>query len=233
MSKIGLIAIATGPLYQLYVRNMLTSARKYFPEHESILFTDTMEPMGADITFVIPPMGFPDATLYRYHTLLKRRGLLSQFTYLFYLDADSLMMAPIEESEILAPGITATEHPGYVGLPGSPEIRPESACYCPHPEKYYCGGFNGGLSTDYLTMADKLKFMIDQDIKNGIIPLWHDESALVKYLFDNPPAKTLDPSFCYPESEYKNPGGYYSQIWQRASRTNITPKILALDKERP
>ena len=47
---------------------------------------------------------------------------------------------------------------------------------------YVTGAFNGGTSKDFLKMTSIIKEWTDIDLKNNIIPLWHDESMLNKYL---------------------------------------------------
>ena len=66
-------------------------------------------------------------------------------------------------------------------------------------------------------MAGAIMGRIDQDDKNGIVAVWHDESHLNRYLsetFALDQLKTLTPSYCYPES------------WNLPFKK----KILALDK---
>lgn len=229
--KTALLIIATGPAYWLYAHNLIQSAEKFMFPHDVVLFTDNPDlTQGASQEFRIPSMVYPDATLLRYHVFCDHLKFLDQYDYLFYSDADMLLVAPVAPEDILSDGITATEHPGFVGTIGSPETRKESTAYCPKPRTYFCGGFNGGTNQAFLNMAVNIKWDITQDQKNGITAVWFDESHTNRYLYDNSPTKVLSPSFCYPESEYKNPGGFYRGIWNRAGRGIIEPKLIALDK---
>jgi hypothetical protein len=191
-----------------------------------VLFTDCPNDLGADIKYVIPYAGFPDATMMRYHTILKAKEILRNYDLLYYADADCLFVAPVEEGEIFTTGLLATLHPGYVGVDGPTEKNPKSACYLAKGNPYFCGGFDGGTSTAYLKMAEEIKGMIDHDLALGIVPIWHDESAKNRYLADNFPYKILTPSFCYPE----NASMYYTHIWEKGGFHNVTPKLLALTK---
>jgi histo-blood group ABO system transferase len=229
--KTALLIIATGPAYWGYARNLIQSAEKFLFPHDVILFTDNPTvTQGAAQEFYVSTMTYPDATYLRYHVFCDHLKFLDQYDYLFYSDADMLFVAPVTPDEILSAGITATEHPGYVGQQGNPETRKESTAYCPQVRQYFCGGFNGGTKQAFLNMAVNIKWDITQDQKNGIQAVWFDESHTNRYLYDNPPTKVLSPSFCYPESEYKNPSGYYRDIWNRAKRGPFEPKLLALDK---
>jgi Glycosyltransferase family 6 len=225
--RTALLVIATGERYWQYINPLLASAKEFFVEHDAIVWTDApVCPIGASFVIAKKGEGFPNETLHRYHTFLNHEWLLKRYDQVFYVDVDSLFVAPVGE-EIFSDGITATLHPGYVGTCGTPERRPESCAFIPFnaQNKYFCGGFNGGSTTAFLNMAMEIAWRIDADHNRGIVAVWHDESMLVRYLYERPPAKILDPSYCYPE----NAGDYYKDKW-RAVGINPTPKILALTK---
>lgn len=228
--KTALLVIATGEKYCRYIDPLLDSARRYLFPHDSILWTDS--PNSHSVNWKIPKasLGYPRETLYRYHTFLESRDILEHYDFLMYCDVDMRFVSRVTEGEIFSDSITATEHPGYVGMNGTPERNPESAAYCPIVRNYFCGGFNGGTTETFLKMSEMIAAAVDLDTRNGIKAIWNDESHLNRYLYDNPPARILSPSFCYPESEYNRPGGYYSAIWRSAGRDKIEPKLLALDK---
>jgi hypothetical protein len=228
--KTALLVIATGERYHQYINPLLLSARTYFVPHMPIVWSDRRYDIPELPRFYKENEGFPLTTLHRYHTFLEQRRTLECYDYLYYVDVDMEFVAPVTEDEIFADGIVATEHPGYLGLNGTPEKNPESSAYCPIVRNYVCGGFNGGTTEAFLKMAENIVAGIDQDTKKGIKAVWNDESFLNRYIFENPPAKLLTPSYCFPESEYRQPGGYYSAIWAAAGRTGIVPKLLALDK---
>ena len=232
--KTALLLIATGQKYRDYAKKLMVSADEFFVPHDTIIFTDDTldftdeEGMGRPgiTTCRYDYQGYPQASYRRYHAFSCAWELLSTYDYVFYCDVDMRFVAPIEASEICSNGITATEHPGYVGLTGTPERRKESTAYCALPRTYFCGGFNGGATGPFLSMARTIKMAIDEDDKNGVQAVWVDESHLNRYLFDNPPSKILSPSFCYPEGA----GEHYQTIWARAGRTDITPRLVALEK---
>ena len=42
---------------------------------------------------------------------------------------------------------------------------------------------------------------VDIDLKNNVIPKWHDESHLNRYFIDHTPTVFLSPSYCFPLGE--------------------------------
>jgi len=231
-SKTALVVIATGDVYRQYSRDLVASAKRFFVPHDVVLFTDNPSEFAVPIKIKREPLGYPRATLTRYHAIYDARETLSKYDHIFYSDADMLFVAPVTEEEIFSEGITATEHPGYVGMCGTPERNPRSTAYLASTRTYFCGGFNGGTSGAFLQMAETIKNAVDADDANGILAIWHDESHLNRYLYDHPPARILTPAFCYPQSEYEaREGGHYAFMWRQAGRQGIVPKLVALDKE--
>jgi histo-blood group ABO system transferase len=228
--RTALVVIATGERYRRYAKDLISSAKRFFVPHHVVVFTDNI-PEFSRTENVIPigcrDFGYPQASLRRYHAFLSVENMLSGYDHIFYSDADMLFVAPITEEEIFSDGITATEHPGYIGRQGTPEMNPNSTAYCPEVRTYFCGGFNGGTSSAFLEMSRTIARNVDEDTLKAIIARWHDESHLNRYLFDHPPAKVLSPSFCYPDGDTDN---YYKNIWKNAGREGITPKLLALGK---
>lgn len=159
---------------------------------------------------------WPFTTLKRFEYFLSARKELSKSDYCFYIDVDSLFINKIP-TDILKKGIFGTIHPCLFVGPGSPERNPESKAYIPigSDNRYFCGGFFGGSSEEFIKMSEFILANIQDDLSRGIIAVWHDESHLNRYLYDNPPALLLDHPFAVAE--------------------NLTPikegsKILFLDK---
>jgi len=226
-SKTALLLIACGPRYWGYAEEFISSALEFFVPHDVILFTDCPHTFNVARQIPCPALGFPNATLKRYHLFTEQQQILSQYENLFYSDVDMRFVAPVAEEEIFSDGITATQHPGYVGLSGTPETRPVSTAYVSGVlRNYFCGGFNGGKAEIFLCMAHAIRCAVDTDSRNGVIAVWHDESHLNRYLQAYPPAKVLSPAFCYPDVA----GDYYRNIWRNAGLGEIVPKLLALEK---
>ncbi len=66
---------------------------------------------------------------------------------------------------------------------------------------YKAGGFQGGKKLPYLRMAGELDKRISIDEELGVMAEWHDETHWNWFLqMRAKNVKTLDPSYCYPES---------------------------------
>ena len=216
MASTGLICVTAGALYERYARRMFASASDHFhPTEDVIAFRRLNGRDGA----------WPAGTLYRYHALLEHADELD-FDYLFMIDADMRFDGPVR-GEILADGITATQHPGYVGMPREAlpfERRTDSAACVPADvgDRYYAGGFIGGKRDAFLRLARTVALSIDSDDSSGAVACWHDESHLNRYLARNPPATVLSPAYCHPDDD----SFYISALWPEPYERLIT----ALDK---
>lgn len=215
MKKVGLLVVATSPLYVAYANKMLESADKYFLPHHHVtyfVFTDG-EVKGTERTCTVLPMEhkpWPHSTLQRYDVFVKHAQLFADLDYLFYCDADMLFVDKVGE-EILH-SLTVVIHPGFNGGVGTPEKRKESTAFVADNEKkqlsYVCGGFNGGEKDHFLKLAATIKERTDIDSDNNIVATWHDESHLNRYILDMKKqlpemVKYLTPSYCY-VYEYKH-----------------------------
>lgn len=160
---------------------------------------------------------WPYTTLRRFEYFMKESDFLISCDYCYYIDADSLIISMMGKEIFPDSGIIGTIHPCLYSGPGTPERNPRSKAFIPLEanNRYYCGGFFGGKSDSFVSMSKEIMDNINDDLSNGIIAVWHDESHINKYLYENPPTVTLDHPFAVAE--------------------NLTPtkegsKILFLDK---
>ena len=80
--------------------------------------------------------------------------------------------------------------------------NPRCTAYIPYNcgRDYVSGGLNGGTSAAFLAMCKELDRRTEQDIRNGVVPLWHDESQLNRYAAEHPGSyRLLTPAYWYPE----------------------------------
>ena len=205
--KIGLLVIATGK-YDEFIPPLFKSMKKhFFKDHDvtMFVFSDKEMPKKDGLVHISQQHeGWPYATLKRYHVFDNSKDVLSNMDYLFYCDADMLFVSDVGE-EILPDelhNLVGTLHPGfYQGNRGTYESNYYSLAFVSKDEGqfYFAGGFNGGTSDAFLKMSSILRNRIDDDLKNNIIAVWHDESHLNRYFVDNSP-KVISPSYCYPEN---------------------------------
>jgi histo-blood group ABO system transferase len=214
MNKIGLLIICTNK-YLSFLENLIKSADNNFLKNQDVtyfVFTNkdvNVESKRNIITIPVEHKEWPWMTLGRYKIFSENSDSLSEMDYLFYCDVDMLFVNEIGD-EILG-DLVGTLHHGYYGvsksgLSGTIESNQNSLAYI-NPEsieRYFAGGFNGGKSDRFLTMAKVLSSNIETDFNNGIIAVWHDETHLNKYFVDNKPEIILSPSYCYYENSGDN-----------------------------
>lgn len=226
--KICILNIATNKYIQ-FVEQLLDSVEENFlngHDISALVFTNHEILEASDNVKIsqIEHEPWPIPTLKRYHYFLKEKEYISQFDYCFYMDVDMRIVDKVGD-EILG-DLVATQHPGFWHKDPKEftyERRPQSTAYIPEGEgkMYYAGGFNGGKPEHFLKMAESIVNNIEEDFKNNLIAVWHDESHMNKYLFENPPTVELTPSYCYPEGIKFNPTWWH---------VPFEPKILALEK---
>lgn len=238
--KIGVIIIGTGK-YDEFFEQLYDSFEEYFlPNHKKTYFylTDSKNdnlPYNVH-KFYIPRKGFPYDTLYRYKYFLSIEKEIrdSDVECLYYTDIDMQAVAKMDD-EILPSyhkPLVAVAHPGFYNISkGTPETRKISKAFIDsnEPRDYYvAGGFQGGLTNEYLQASHILNNLIDDDYSRGIIPVWNDESMWNRFYTSNlKKFKVLTPSYVYPESKYKKPQNkeHYKQL------NELKPILLALDKD--
>lgn len=241
--KVALLFVCINQPYWAYLPQVMADAKKFFLlEHdvEILSWTDMPEETSfGKHTFHTDPITWPMGTLFRYHLFLKQEELLAAYDYIFYMDVDMRIVAPIT-GEIMGDGLTMAEHPMYAlkkGLYPPYEPNNDSTAYIKrfgtllNDEKgkvwfkplYAAGGFQGGKASAFIKAMKVMKKNIDTDFQKNYIAIWNDESHWNKYLADHPPAIVLSPSYIYPDSLIKE---YYEPIWG----CSYQPKIVTLTK---
>jgi hypothetical protein len=212
--KTTLVTVVNGEVYEKFSEDLFSSAYEFFHPTDEV---ECLMLYGAE--------GWPNATMHRPWFL--ERSFPADSDFVFLVDADMRFEALVGE-EILPRnyGLTATLHPGYVDVnrPDLPYERAKhSACYIPQDAggRYYCGGFYGGGGQAMRNLCLAISDLVMDDASHGVIPIWHDESALNKCLSIYKPDVILDPSYCYPEDDT-----WYRTFWARTYER----KLVALDK---
>lgn len=208
--KIGLLIIATNK-YVEFLSPLIQSADKFFLQGHDVtyfIFSNLKVNIASNRNIVqihTEHKEWPWMTLGRYKIFSQNNEQLSKMDYLYYCDVD-MRFVDYAGDEILGERV-GTVHPGFYHNPNSSNValekRPESLAYLPPNtiKNYYAGGFNGGISSEFLKMSSIISNNIDIDLsKHNIIAEWHDESHMNNYFFKTPPTVHLSPSYCYPES---------------------------------
>ena len=87
------------------------------------------------------------------------------------------------------------------GALGSWERSSLSEAFVPRicRKNYVCGGVWLGRRRDFQSMVENLNKSVDEDLKNGFMAIWHDESHLNRWSSENCHT-VLSPSYCYDET---------------------------------
>jgi len=228
-TTVGLIMIATGK-YDRFIQGMISSADNYFLNDYDVsyyIFTDSNAEIVSRrpvIKIPIEHRPFPYASMDRFKHFTQHADKFVQEEYLFYVDVDCLFVDTVNNAIIEQ--LVGVRHCGHLDGSGPFENNTKSTSYIEPAKRkfYYGGGFSGGKREQYLELAKWCSEALEEDQKNGIIPIYHDESILNKYFADHPPTLNLSPSYHYPQTDIER----YKTKW---GGHNWQPKILLLDKD--
>ena len=208
---VGLTVTATGDKYRAFLPGFLSSVKKYFFTHHRVsvfVFSDVRpNEKSMNNNEDVPPytwietadLGWPYASLRRFHHIKDNARRFLHLDYLFSLDVDLRFVAPVCQDML---GLLVGQlHPCLLGRPGPTCDDPSSAAFIPRDSNahYYAGGMFGGEVLAVVDMARAVCLGIDKDLAHQppIIPKWHDESYLNKFFHLHPPTKTLGPEYCF------------------------------------
>lgn len=213
VKRVAILYICTGK-YDVFWREFFESYEENFLPNsliEYFVFTDAEELYGEKQCNRIhkiyqQQLGWPNATLMRYHMFESIANQLEIFDYIFFMNANCKCVSKIEEKDFLPveKDILVVQHPGeYNKKPDrfSYDRNSKSTAYIPKGtgQYYICGGINGGKAEAYLQLIKELKKNIDIDNNNQVIAKWHDESHINRYIIDHDNWIMLSPSYCYAE----------------------------------
>lgn len=216
--RIAIVYLAIGK-YDVFWDEFYRSCERYlFPDATKhyFVFTDSDRLLNrklANVSMIFrKDAGWAMNVLAKSDCMLSIRTQLETFDYLFYINSNYLV-----ESTIWCDEILATEENDYLSVLSFDFLAdkdPDSyaydrnplcqACILPGKGKYYYqGGFYGGRVREVLSMAVYCAQSARIDLSNGILPVWHDESYLNKYLLEYNP-KIIGTKYCKPE-EFDGP----------------------------
>jgi len=140
---------------------------------------------------------------YKFINLAKKK--LKNYSHIIFIDADMYVNEVISEKEFFCHDkpLFSIQHPNFINKIGQFDRNPNcTACVKPGEDlsMYWQSCIWGGKKEYILPLISELERRTDIDLKNNIIPLWHDESQLNKYLVERKNlVHTYNPGYAYPE----------------------------------
>lgn len=202
IKSVGILYVAIGK-YTIFLDKFYESCEKnLFPgvQKTYYVFTDAKRLVLSEekenvIRLPIKNFDWPGNTLFRYHMFLNYWDFIKNHDFLLFLNANTEIVDKINTEELFPFGnkkYVVAEHPYYyreTNLFKLPyEKRIESNAYVGDfnlSYKYVGGGFIGARPIDFKFISEKISSLIDEDLKNGIIAQWHDESHFNKFVKEN------------------------------------------------
>ena len=224
--KLAILYICTGK-YQIFWETFYSSSKEFLlTKHHKhyFVFTDSNSiTANGNITVIYKKHeGFPIDSLLRFRMFNSISDRLKDYDYVFFFNSNLNFVAPVNEEifpDDYISGLTGVLHPGYFNknyfwFPY--ERNPASKAMIAHKYsryRYYMGIFFGGRTEAFNELSEKCDGWIRDDLKQGIIAVYHDESHLNRY-FIGREILEMYPSYGYPEG-WKLP---------------FTPRIIILNK---
>jgi hypothetical protein len=210
--KIAILYFCVGK-YDILWQGFYSSCEKYFcagHEKHYFVFTDSTKiSSGTGITKIHQDnLGWPFISLYRYRIFNKIQNQLEHFDYIVFFNANLQFLQPITLLEFFGDGsksLVACQHPGFYNKEWADcsfEYRAQSSACIKSFHSYFQGAINGGKSKEFLMAIQELMNQIEQDINNGVMAVWYDESHWNAYInnnFENNHVQVLSPAYLYPE----------------------------------
>ena len=231
---LGIITIATGKYFEEFIPNLKASVDQYFvfPDYQVqfYCFTDSPQQISGVINIPIRHFAWPFSTLLRYRWISRNFTQLQNHDFLLYMDADMRVVCSPPPS-IFDHELIAVRHPGYLNNPGAFEVDRQDSCYVAPPlrKNYYQGCFWGGRSNAFADLIQSLADQVDQDLGNGNIPIWHDESYLNYYLATRQ-VEPLSSRYAWPEGEQASQEPYVLHLEKKHQVIRQAP-LAKLDIE--
>lgn len=231
MSKVAVLYICTGR-YSIFWKKFYKACEKKFlldSEKHYFVFTDDQSILNIKDERIHPYFqeveDWPFPTLKRFEYFLRAKDELEKFDFLVFMNANLVVKQKIYEKDILPQNdekLFVTQHPGYFAASSQDfpyDRNPACSAYMQNGtgEYYFQGAFYGGAVTEFIKLSLIISKRTKIDYDNGVIPLWHDESQLNRYMYDyRENFRILSPAYLYPQG-WKIP---------------FEKKILILDKNK-
>ena len=215
MTKIGMLYICTGKYTVFWPEFYRSFEEKFLPgcEKEYFVFTDAPAIEYEDAPRVHrvyqEAYPWPYSTLKRFSIFLTQEDALRGMDYLFFFNANLTCKKTVTAEEFLprpekGENLLLVQQPGFWNKKPpfyTYDRNPRSMAYIPYNcgKDYVSGGLNGGTAAAFLALCHELERRTEQDLQNGVIALWHDESQLNRYAAERSDYRLLTPAYWYPE----------------------------------
>lgn len=214
--NVAICFIGTGN-YLNFLPNYYENIKKYFlPDCQKtfLVFTDgELNDLPKDIIpYYQEHLEWPYVTLKRFEIIWKAKDIIQKNDWFVFIDADALVVDDIIEDEFFdkSKPFFGVHHPCHFlqmpphnQYPGAFETNTASVSHITEDDDlsvYYQGCLWGGRVPDVIKMIQDLDDMVNKDLENDVIALWHDESHLNKFFIDNKNnVNTLGSEYAYPE----------------------------------
>lgn len=214
--KVAILNISIGK-YDVFWEDFYRTAEKNFLPKEDkhyFVFTDNNDLYGSNLENVSiiyqKNLGWPFNTMKRFEMFKRITEKLNKYDYVFFINGNALFMKELTSDFIkINKNIITIIHPGLYGkkIDDMPyERNPKSRSFIPKGKgKFYVqGAFIGGKSKAFVELINSLDNATTEDLKDGIIAIWHDESFLNRYILDKDDIQVMGRQYLYYE-EYKFP----------------------------
>lgn len=249
MQKIAMIYICTWN-YDVFWNDFYSSSEKNFLsdcEKHYFVFTDSQKIKSSDKITVIKKekLEWPYSAFAKFDYMLSIKNQLENFQYIFLINANTIIKRKVLWNEILnlwTNKLIWVKHIWFIDANTSKfpyERRKESKAFINYHDglNYFFSATSWWLVCDYLKLCERCSKRFKEDYKKWIIPIWHDESYINKYFYENDSIlKKLEPKYWYPEFTFiriKNPSIIYSskeRYWWYKYLRNLNYKYKKTDK---
>lgn len=198
MESIAILYICTGK-YSVLWKEFYESTEMYFCKDyskEYYVFTDALTIEYACNNERVhllyqKPLPWPYPTLLRFSMFQSISEKLRKHDYVFFFNANAKILKTISAEMILPrrnhhEKLVVAKHPTYNWscFDNPFDRNPRCKAYVPYGlgKLYIQACLLGGTEKNFMRMTRKLAKQIDNDLKHGVIALWHDESYVNRYI---------------------------------------------------
>ncbi|MEG1717929.1 MAG: family 6 glucosyltransferase [Bacteroidales bacterium] len=216
--KVGILYFGVGR-YSIFWKKFYKSAEQFLLndcEKEYYVFTDSenilQEAHNKNVyVYAQESLGWPNMSLMRFEIFFRAYDRLQNVDYIVFFNANIEIKRNIYANDFLPilpeDNLLVCLHPYYYNKPIDefPYDRNNNnrACIPKGKGRYYVqGALQGGRTKFFLEAIAILKDWVNEDLKKGVVPVWHDESYWNKYILDRTDLKVLSPSYLYPEGKH-------------------------------